>query len=149
MTPETRELIDSWRQRAETELDPFIKFFILYMCLDAWMSSGANTDIDSEKRKWLLQSDGVIRQHWNTPRTKEALEALKKINGVEDMRPGRKGNITYLHDVQNISNVTEFIYVIRCNLFHGGKSVVNINDRKLCESSAEILTDWIEHILCL
>jgi hypothetical protein len=148
MNPETRKLINWWLVRGRDERDPFVKMFIMYMCLDAWMTTGSGQDGDTAKREWLKNTENPLRDHWpTTPNKKVPLNGLFKVGKVEDMRPKYRGSYKYLTDTDNFDEAIEFIYQIRCNLFHGGKSYINTNDRNLCRWSATILQNWIEWTL--
>jgi hypothetical protein len=70
-----------------------------------------------------------------------------KIGQVEDMRPNHRGEHKYLADSDDLFQVMAFIYQIRCNLFHGGKSAVNSHDRDLARWSADVLEAWLEWTL--
>lgn len=137
MNQESRQLINLWINRAEAQTDPFIKFFILYMCLDAWVTSASSLDTDSERLAWLLNTDNLLRSCWqDLTGKKEYLGVLKAIGSVEDMRPGHRGKYVNLHDTNSLEQVLKFIYQVRCNLFHGGKSPTNRHDKLLVEASA-------------
>jgi len=148
MNSETRNIITWWKIKSAEQTDPFIKFFIMYMCLDAWMTSGSMSDSDAKKLRWLKITDNPLKEHWyNAPRKKIYLQGLKKIGEVEDMRPNHRDEYKYLTNIDDFDQVIEFIYQIRCNLFHGGKSPVNTKDRRLATLSSELLTNWIEWTL--
>lgn len=148
MNPETRTLISWWMIRARDETDPFVKMFILFMCLDAWITSGSGSDSDTKKLIWLKTTANPLRQYWpTTPNKTAALNGLQNVGKVEDMRPNHRGEYKQLDDVNDFDAVIDFIYQIRCNLFHGGKSYVNTNDRQLCHWSAKILHQWLEWTL--
>ena len=148
MNQETRTLVSWWKLRGAQENDPFIKFFIMYMCLDAWKTTESGFDSDAKKLKWLQETDNSLKKYWAaTPNKKVPLQGLKKIGKVEDMRPNNRGEFKYLTDTDDFKQVTEFIYQIRCNLFHGGKSYVNTHDRLLTRLSAKILQNWVEWTL--
>lgn len=148
MNPETQTLVSWWKIRGAEEQDPFVKFFIMYMCLDAWMTSGSGFDRDDEKLEWLKRTNNPLKQHWEaSPHKKAPLQGLKLVGKVEDMRPRHRGEYKYLTDINNFDEVMEFIYQIRCNLFHGGKSYVNTNDKNLVRLSSKILQNWIEWAL--
>lgn len=148
MNSETRQLIGWWIVRARDEHDPFVKMFIMYMCLDAWMTTGSGRDRDDQKLKWLKETENPLKEYWvSAPNKKTALQGLKKAGKVEDMRPNHRGEYKYLADTENFDEAVDFIYQIRCNLFHGGKSYVNTNDKDLCRWSAKILQNWIEWTL--
>ena len=148
MNPETRQLISWWKIQSSKQDDPFIEFFVMYMCLDAWMTAGSLSDSDAKKLKWLKESDNPLREYWkDTPKKTDYLQGLMKIGEVEDMRPNHRGEYRLLSDVDDFDQVIEFIYQIRCNLFHGGKSPVNANDRRLVTLASNFLTNWIEWTL--
>ncbi len=148
MTPETLGLIGRWITRARDERDPFVKMFIMYMCLDAWMTSGSGMDRDDQKLKWLKGTSNPLKEHWlDAPYKTVPLNGLKKVGKVEDMRPNHRGEFKYLTNIDNLDEVVDFMYQVRCNLFHGGKSYTKINDRQLCGWSAKILLNWIEWTL--
>jgi len=71
------------------------------------------------------------------------LNNLKNLSPVEDMRPGHRGKLIELNDINNLEEVILFIYKIRCNLFHGSKDPMNSRDASLVELSGEILEKWI------
>lgn len=148
MNQETRDLVRWWKLRAAEEADPFVSFFIAYMCLDAWMTAASGSDSDAGKIRWLKTPGNPLREHWQgTSGLQEPLQGLREIGKVEDMRPRHRGEYTYLRDIHDFNQVVDFIYQIRCNLFHGGKSNVNTNDRSLVKLSSAILANWIEHAL--
>lgn len=148
MNDETRTLISWWMIKAKRETDPFIKFFILYMCLDAWITAGSMSDSDAKKLQWLKESENPLKEYWPaTPHIKVPLQGLIKIGSVEDMRPNHRGEHKYLNESSSFGDVIDFIYQIRCNLFHGGKSYINKNDKTLSHLSAKIVENWIEWAL--
>jgi len=112
------------------------------------MTAGSGSDSDTQKRRWLTSTDNPLRKYWDsTPNKKVLLQGLKNIGQVEDMRPAHRGEYKYLSDVNNFTEVIEFIYQIRCNLFHGGKSPVNAHDKRLVSLSSKVLEKWIEWTL--
>jgi hypothetical protein len=133
---------------ARRQTDPFIKFFILYMCLDAWMTSGSQLDSDSKKLDWLTNSENPLRMYWQeSPHKTVPLNGLKKIGVIEDMRPNHRGEYIRLDDIGDFRQIVRFIYQIRCNLFHGGKSPINKSDKRLVALGAKLLAPWIEWTL--
>lgn len=147
MNPETRKLINWWMIEAKKQTDPFIKFFILYMCLDAWMTAGSLSDRDTDKIRWLTQTENTLKIYWGTaPRKGTSLNGLKVIGQVEDMRPNHRGEFVFLND-DDFESVIKFLYQIRCNLFHGGKSPVNSNDKRLVSLASKLLENWLDWTL--
>jgi hypothetical protein len=118
------------------------------MCLDAWMTAGSGSDSDVQKLKWLTDTDNPLKEYWGTaPRKTVPLQGLKNIGKIEDMHPSHRGEYKYFSDVNNFREAIEFIYQIRCNLFHGGKSPVNVHDRRVVSLSSKVLENWIEWTL--
>src|SRR3990167_10026610 len=151
MNQETRTLISWWKVKAENEHDPFIKFFIFYMCLDAWMTSESQAERESGKLNWLINTDNDLKTYWEEVKPNKHfqswLNGLRKQEKIENMHPRHRGKNVSLTDTNNFGQVMKFIYQIRCNLFHGGKSLVNTNDRNLVHWSGKILERWIEWTL--
>jgi hypothetical protein len=145
---DTRDLIARWMIAARQQRDPFVRFFITYMCLDAYMTAGSGCDLDKAKLKWLTETTNPLRDNWTgTPRKTVPLRGLVKVGRVEDMRPNHRGKYKYLNEPDDLHQVVNFIYQVRCNLFHGGKSAVNSHDRDLARWSADILERWLEWTL--
>ena len=70
--------------------------------------------------------------------------ALVARSPIEDMRPRHRGELRYLADSDNFEQVVRFIYQIRCNLFHGGKSPIERRDADLVVlGGEEFLGKWI------
>lgn len=71
----------------------------------------------------MMETDNPLRRYWpSTPDQRAPLDGLKQIGTVEDMRPRHRGKCKHPTDTEDFGKVIEFIYQIRCNLFHGGKS---------------------------
>jgi hypothetical protein len=151
MNSDVRRLISWWEVIGSKEHEIFTKFFMFYMCLDAWMTAESGEDHDKKKLDWLINEDNVLKTHWsgilNGEQFHSWLNGLKKIGIVNDMRPKNPGPPKELTDVYDFEQVIRFIYQIRCNLFHGSKSPVDSNDRALVRCSAKILEKWIQWTL--
>lgn len=149
MNSSVKTLISWWKVLGRDQHDPFMKFFMFYVCLDAWMTAESGMDKDEDKLDWLINTDNDLKRHWdgikNGPQFQSWLNGLLKVGQVDDMRPSKQGNrVVTLSDTSDFGQVIHFIYQVRCNLFHGAKSPVNSNDKNLVEWSAKILEKWIE-----
>ena len=69
---------------------------------------------------------------------------MKKFSPLHDMRPGHYHNVKKLENINEIEQVIEFVYLVRCNLFHGAKSPGNRDDVELVELSAQVLMPWLK-----
>ena len=56
------------------------------------------------------------------------------------MRPGHKGESEQISSIHNIDQVLDVIYQIRCNLFHGQKSMIDPHDHELVDLAFHILS---------
>lgn len=154
MNGATRILITGWLERASGENDPFIKMFISFMCLDAYMTQEAsldgefNSDSDEDKLRWL-ETKSLLTEVWQNhneqPFQKIRAEIAKR-GPVRDMRPKHLERLVGFDD-NDFGSVIRFIYQVRCNLFHGGKDVNCERDRVLCDASASILCRWVSAIV--
>lgn len=146
---ETRVSIEIWVDRAERSDDPFVRFFILYMCLDAWMTLGSALGSDNGKKAWIKKGNNYLRLNWSRSpdRSLESIMDLRRLSPVENLRPPRTGDAVHLRDVENFSEIFDFIYQIRCNLFHGGKMAMSARDHDLVTAASKVLDEWIDCLL--
>ncbi len=147
MNENIKTLIGWWKLKGERQADPFIKFFLFYICFDAWLTAESGEDIDREKIRWFIHNDNCLKEKWQdiqSSETKSWLNSLKADSPIEDMRPRQGGREVCLNDIENLEEVVNFIYQIRCNLFHGSKSPMNKKDANLVEFSGKILEKWIK-----
>lgn len=149
MDLDTKVSIEIWVDRVRTSKDSFVNFFILYMCLDAWMSMGSELGNDTGKKNWIKKEDNYLHRSWHESRheSHEALRELQRLSPVKDLSPSRRGDLVPLSDIDNFSEIFDFIYQIRCNLFHGGKMALSARNQNLVESSSKVLREWVECIL--
>lgn len=146
MDENIKTLISWWKLKGQRESDPFIKFFFFYVCFDAWVTAESGQDADTKKIKWFLENDNCLKSKWSDIQssiTKSWLANLRNLSSIEDMRPNHRGRKVYLNDTENLEEVVNFIYQIRCNLFHGSKNPMNSKDANLVELSGMILEKWI------
>jgi hypothetical protein len=149
MNKNVKTLISWWKVLGREQTDPFMKFFMFYMCLDAWMTAESGKDRDEDKLNWLVNTPNTLKNHWNSIKNEAKfqswLNGLLNESPIDDMRPSQRNIHTVtLSDTSDFSQVIQFIYQIRCNLFHGGKSPVNARDKQLVYLSGRILEQWIE-----
>lgn len=149
MNRNVKNLISWWKVLGRDQDDPFMKFFMFYMCLDAWMTAESGKDKDEDKLEWLIFTPNPLKSHWDGikrgPQFQSWLNGLAHESPIYDMRPSKQGLRTVtLSDTSDFNEVMRYIYQIRCNLFHGSKSPVDNRDRRLVSLSARILERWIE-----
>ena len=151
--PRIKSVVSSWLRKHEASQerngeDVFVRFFISYMCLDAIMTEGSQEDRDQSKLEWLIENENVLRHAFTEGRfDKSALIDLKRLSPVADMRPRHSNNAVKLEAVSNFGEVVRFIYQIRCNFFHGGKSDQEERDRLLITHAGQFLMNWVRGVV--
>ena len=147
MNQNVKNLIEWWSMKGKQEQDPFLKFFMFYMCFDAWITSESGQDSDQGKLEWFFENDNCLKTQrmgfWESPDTKGILTGLKNLCPIHDMRPNRRGEPRTIKDINNIEEVVRAVYQIRCNLFHGAKNPNDTRDDQLVSLAARLMEKWI------
>jgi hypothetical protein len=147
MNEHIKTLIGWWQVKGQKESDPFVKFFIFYVCFDAWITAESGKDSDRGKLHWFTSTNNCLKERrldfWRSPQTQALLKSLQMLSPVEDMRPNHRGEYKALNDINSLEEVVNFIYQIRCNLFHGSKSPMADRDAQLVDLSGRLLEKWI------
>ena len=144
----TKNRISWWLLKARRQRDHFIKFVLYWFCFNAWLTNLSKKDTDRGAINWFKQNDSCLKSctegFWRSSKTQALLKNLKNLSPVYDDRPGHRGEEVELRDINDIGQVIEFIYQIRCNLFHGSKSPMDRRHSNLVELSSRILEKWME-----
>lgn len=81
------------------------------------------------------------------PFENEHVAVLKK-QAIYDMRSGKLATKTWIKLKENdVKALFETLYRIRCNLFHGSKSLRNDRDIELVRASANILEGYLAELV--
>lgn len=141
--------IRNWCELAKRCPNAFIKFFAYYMCLDSFMTTLSKSDLDSEKKKWFLEESGINNIWDNNERLKTLASELSESKIVYDERPQHAGPPSKLKpgETNSLKAVYNFIFQIRCNLFHGAKCPQDNHDSELVARSWPILEIWVNYLL--
>lgn len=150
---EKRELKDKivwWKIRADhmdsVRTKEFCRFFIYYMCFDAWITAESGADSDRDKIKWFKNNDSCLKKSLGvSSQVRGLLTALKNHGPIKDMRPNhnRHDRKVSLNQINNMNELIDVIYQIRCNLFHGSKNPDNPDDANLVSCAGDILEKWV------
>lgn len=137
-----------WRARLNNgklriSQDPWVKFMLCWMIFDAYLTEISQCDRDCDKLNFFFNKDNDFKKQLLSRGPLGATE-LKKLSPVQDMRPGFLDKQVHLHDENNVEQVFNFIYQIRCNLFHGAKNVKDSRDYRLVDYSARLLQSAID-----
>lgn len=147
----------TWKRKSDREDDPYIKFFILYMIFNAWLSAevqlcGIDARTDRQKLDWLKRSNSGLTLYWSKcDLDSELCQDLLELKFVRNMRNGghvENNDLQHIGDLYNFNKIVEFVYQVRNNLFHGSKPYhLEGRNHRLVRSSSEILNIWIEYVL--
>jgi|GEM_PF-3292942 len=157
MDEQILDRVSNWLKRdedlcaphTETKKDPFIHFFVCYQCFDALLTNASNGSADYEKKEWLKSGNNCFRAAFEAVKEEgqNDLKSLKELPPVHDMRPGHENTNITLADSFDFENVADFIYQIRCNLFHGSKNPSDGRDEKLVTHAGNFLEKWVRKIV--
>lgn len=121
--------------------DPWLDFMLCWMMFDAYLTEISQCDRDSDKLNYFYQNDNdfksrLISKGLNGSR-------LKELSPVRDMRPNVNQEV-HLHNENDLEQVFNFVYQIRCNLFHGAKDLKNDRDTELVRHGAKFLRSALD-----
>ena len=146
-----RDLVKGWQVRAGQEADVVTKFVFLWFCFNAWLAFESRGDRDTEMINWLTGPHGTTSQ------LQAAFDLAARSNifvgylqALADLSPiigtGRRRREVLIDSSDNFASIVKGIYQVRCNLFHGGKSVDSTRDEKLVTACGAILEEWIGNL---
>lgn len=175
LNPQKRRLISLFYEKgADPNTDQFEAFAYLWMAFNAFGSVATAYDSDWRIIQTMSQDDRMNRTFqqllatdrafegdvqrfsalWPIYSERDAFRAYRRLTGkhipdeeamLELCRQGMvprnppTGDLTW-------ANVLRAIYVVRCNLFHGGKTPLNLRDVDLVDASRIILLRMIEEL---
>jgi len=140
-----KKLIIGWYERSQgriVELTSFDKFICLWISFNAWGTHESQKDHDRDMIEWAKKND-LLRETFNTltldPDFNNMLKQFKNMCPTPRHRTWKGPDKVTTSDIKKWNEVLEAIYVMRCNLIHGRKSLRNIPDMQLVDLAYEIL----------
>lgn len=125
--------------------DPWLDFMLCWMIFDAYLTEISRCGRDRDKLNYFYQNKSdfkdCILTRWNL--SANYAVKLKEFSPIQDMRPGAN-TLVYLQDESNLEQVFDFVYQIRCNLFHGAKNIKNVRDAESVSWGAKFLRSSID-----
>jgi len=116
-----RDHIRKWYSRSQgkkVEFSMVDKFISLWIAFVSWSEFKSNEKTDREILQWLKKSPFMLETFQNLGEDIEFQHALKELRGIPIHRYIRDEQVT-IRNIKDLGQVLEFIYVMRCNLFHG------------------------------
>ena len=125
--------------------DPWLDFMLCWMIFDAYLTEISQSGLDRDKLNYFYQNKSDFKDRilakWNLL-SGYALK-LKELSPIQDMRPN-SNRIVELKDENSLEQTFDFVYQIRCNLFHGAKDIKNTRDADLVSRGAKFLRFCID-----
>lgn len=126
--------------------DPWLDFMLCWMIFDAYLTEISQCDRDREKLNYFYNNkndfkDSILNK-WDS--LSGYVIKLMDLSPIEDMRPS-SNKMIYLNDENNLKQTFNFIYQIRCNLFHGSKDIKDTKDAELVKHAAKFLRSSIDY----
>lgn len=125
--------------------DPWLDFMLCWMIFDAYLTEISQSGLDRDKLNYFYQNkcdfkDRILLK-WNS--LSGYAVKLKELSPIQDMRPDSNRTV-HLKDEKNLEQIFDFVYQIRCNLFHGAKDIKNPRDAELVRLSAKFMRTSID-----
>ena len=142
---------------SKKDLPIFIRFFLLYASFNSRIARESGKIYDYEMIKWVKLQRSLYRRKfiellenddfksWLSQLTNVRVVNVREIKKRENaLRAGKQYNYdkpTYhqLIDINDFNTMIDIIYQVRCNLFHGAKSIENRMELGLIELCYNIL----------
>ncbi len=137
------QLIIEWFDRSQgknqSSFNIFDQFISLWFSFNAWMSFTTNKTVDREMLNDSKEDETLVLLHERLIKQQNykdwvAKLAAFKIKDETSTRPDIQ-----ISNMNNWGDVLEAVYRVRCNLFHGKKSLGVPHDRELVELSFLVL----------
>lgn len=152
------ERIKKWFERSqmdkqEDNYDNFDKFIALWIAFNGWANIKTTKTNDQDWIEEVSKSGSVLDGNYkklqdHNSNFKSNVEALKKAAPVYDMRyPADRSKAKEINNIENLGEVLDVIYQIRCNLFHGAKGLKDERDNNLVKLAYDILTELFKEIV--
>jgi len=126
--------------------DQWLDFILCWLIFDAYLTEFSQSRSDKDKLDYFYQNNSdlknLILEKW-TSLFVCYVTKLKKNSPIQDMRPN-SDKWVYLNDENDLIQVFNFIYQIRCNLFHGAKDIKNEKDSELVRDGSKFLHNVID-----
>ncbi|GAG45561.1 unnamed protein product [marine sediment metagenome] len=155
MTQHNWQAIYAWKKIAEGRQslpDEFLQLMALWEAFNCWMRGCCPEGSDRNAVRSIAAQDATMRCFEGLsrePKYRRRLRDLQKRGPVYEMRGGQR----YDRAPQEIRNLASpeqvllFIYSVRCNLFHGGKSPHDPSDTRLAQMAYDVLSPLFDRLL--
>jgi len=149
-----KNLIKVWHEKARRERDVFSRFVFLWICFNAWLDFRSGKERDREMIEYLKEQKrdlpaldliSSFNYAFESKDTCKILHGIVSLSPIKDSR-GKFPDVN-ITNTEDIPNIVEAIYRVRCNFFHGRKEAKNPRDEQLVTVCARILEKWIGNLI--
>lgn len=159
------KIIDTWYKMAQGESvqqsDVFFQFIAVWIAFNALYVSTSISSRGNEKSNKRTSDKAQVQcfagiakvRDWHLHLVRvdgDYKKAIAKLaaTGVLDMNSWKfNKKVEGITDFDNLNEVLNCVYQVRCNLFHGGKPPENPRDRELVSCSYTIISKLIQPFL--
>ena len=124
--------------------DPWLDFMLCWMIFDAYLTEISQSGSDHGKLKYFYQNKTDFKNRllaeWGS--LSGYATKLKELSPIPDMRPNSNSEVR-LDDTNDLEQTFNFVYQIRCNLFHGAKDMKNNQHEELVRRGGKFLRSTI------
>lgn len=113
--------ITKWYLRSQGKKAKFStvdKFISLWIAFVSWSEFESKGETDREIIQWLKRSPFLLETFQELLDDQQFHSALKELRGVPIHRYIKDQQVV-IQNIKDLDQVLEYIYVMRCNLFHG------------------------------
>lgn len=156
MNDEVKNIINRWFSRSKTEPNMFDQFISLWISFNAFYAY--DHLCSQEKEQIKIFKDTYCKDFISCVKANSELFENFRIyiqnkpynNGfIQDLRYELSSNKQVKKIYQKLDDINEFIncvYQVRCNLFHGGKSPENGQDKELVKLAFNCLYVFLDKV---
>ena len=135
------DFVKEWVERGKNEKNYVYQFFCYFIAFN-WLY---NCESNAYEYKRIAEYVKKQISKWNNYDPFLFLREDWK-NPVQDARTGKIKDYI-IKEKDKIIQLFLQIYQVRCNLFHGSKSMMNDRNRVLVEDSCKVLCDFLNRII--
>ena len=136
------DFVKEWKERGDNAEHYVSKFFCYYIAFN-WLY---NTENDNTE---YARIEGYINTFISKYPSYNPQSLLKSREWNQEIRDSRSGGVNkYIQKPVNpCIHVFLQIYQVRCNLFHGSKSMKNPRNKILVKEASDVLEDLLNKII--
>jgi len=146
-----RRLVTQWYGKARREADEFSEFVFLYFCFNALISNLSGKYNDRQALDWTYDNANPIRDAYEFFLQHKSIDdcvaRLRRLPPIPTHRPPPAPEFLVVPDTGTMREVLNYVYQVRCNLFHGRKDPQDQWDVAYVRACNAILKPLIRRVI--